>query len=210
MASLLLTVGVLSYDQIKKQKAKRAAKKEHNNARFSELERENARRIDALRNNTCFCQQSDWQGGGCERHGYVPAAGTPGGPPGPEDAGPPAYGDGEAFAPTRIESHPRGERGEYMDATMVDGAGGDGLAGIWSNSQRGNGYQYRRGEEDGFLAEQPAGDGPSGRRSAPPPMPEDEVRRINEERRKRMKTGSFANWRLRRKSAKSEGEGVVR
>ena len=190
MASILIGVGVLSYDQIKKQKQKRAAKKAHNTARFSELERENARRIDALQNNTCFCQQSDWQGGGCERHGYVPAAGTPGGPPGPEDAGPPAYGEGEAFAPKRRESHPRGERGEYMDASMVDGASGDGLAQV-------HGRRDGRGEEEGALLN----DNPR----APAPMQENEVARINEKRRKRGVSGGLKGWRLMRKGGKEEG-----
>ena len=193
MASILIGVGVLSYDQIKKQKQKRAAKKAHNTARFSELERENARRIDALQNNTCFCQQSDWQGGGCERHGYVPAAGTPGGPPGAEDAGPPAYGEGEAFAPQRRESHPRGERGEYMDASMVHGASGDGFAQV-------HGRRDGRGEEEGpLLNDKPR---------APAPMQENEVARINEKRRKEGASGGLKGWRLRRKGGKEEG--VVR
>ena len=190
MASIFIGVGVLSYDQIKKQRQKRAAKKAHNTARFSELERENARRIDAFQNNTYFYQQSDWQGGGCERHGYVPAAGTPSGPPGPEDAGPPAYGEGEAFAPKRRESHPRGEGGEYIDASMVDGASGDGLAQV-------HGRRNGRGEEgEALLNDKPR---------APVPMQENEVARINEKRRKSGASEGLKRWRLRRKSGKEEG-----
>ena len=61
-------------------------------------------------------------------------------------------------------------------------------------------YRYRRGEEDGALAEkQGAGLGP---------MAEEEVRRINEERRKRMKAGGFTNWVLRRKG-KGNGGGAA-
>ena len=104
MASLLLTVGVLSYDQIKKQKAKRAAKKDYNSARFSALEAENARRLGALPQDTCFCQNSDWQGGECERHGYVPAAGEPGGPPARrEEDAPPRYEEQVTTAAARKE-----------------------------------------------------------------------------------------------------------
>jgi hypothetical protein len=181
MASLLIGVGVLSYDQIKKQKAKRAEKRAYNSARFSELERENARRIDALQNNSCFCQQSDWQGGACERHGYVPAAGTPGGPRGVDDVGPPAYGEGEGMART----------GEYTDASMGDRAGGS----AWG---RGNsGLDDSTGDDAVLLNNKPR---------APAPMPEDELARINEERRKKG-AGGLKGWRLRRKAKE---EGVVR
>ncbi len=63
-------------------------------------------------------------------------------------------------------------------------------------------YRYRRGDEDGALA---------GDRQGPPrAMSEGEVRRINEERRKRMKAGGFTNWVLRRKGRSSNGDAVVR
>lgn len=188
MASLLIGVGVLSYDQIKKQKAKRAEKKAYNSARFSELERENARRIDALQNNSCFCQQSDWQDGGCERHGYVPAAGTPGGPRGVEDVGPPAYGEGEGVGVVEMGRRESYARGEYTDASMVDGAGGSG----W---RRGNSGLDGSTADDAVLL--------NNKPRAPAPMPEDEVARVNEERRKKG-AGGLKGWRLRRK-AKEEG-----
>ena len=196
MASLLLTVGVLSYDQIKKQKAKRAAKKEHNTARYSELEAENARRITALQNNTCFCQTSDWRGGNCERHGYVPAAGEPGGPPLAA-----REGENDGDAPPEYE-----EREEHRDTTLRNN-GSD----LQQQRPYGEiGYQYQRGEEDGFLANIPYSNGV--RREGLPvaslPSQEGNVARINGERRRKMKAGSFANWTLKRKEAK--GEAVVR
>ena len=194
MASLLLGVGVLTYDQIKKQKAKRTAKKEHNSARFSELEAENARRIAALQENTCVCQTSDWRGGNCERHGYVPAAGEPGGPPlAREGDAPPEYEE-------RATTVPR-ERQEHRDTAVRDNTSG-------SQQQRPYGeigYQYRRGEEDGALASIPYS---SGGRRGELPSQEGDVARINGERRRRMKTGAFANWTLKRKEGR--GEAVVR
>ena len=181
MASILLTVGVLSYDQIKKQKAKRAAKKEeHNTARYSELEAENARRITALQNNTCFCQTSDWRGGNCERHGYVPAAGEPGGPPLAAREG---ENDGDV-APPEYE-----EREKHRDSTTLRNRVTDSQQ---QRPYREIGYQYQRGEEDGSSL----------------PRQEVDVARINGERRRKMKAGSFANWSLKRKEGK--GEAVVR
>ena len=71
------------------------------------------------------------------------------------------------------------------------------------------GYQYHRGEEDGAIAHIPYS---SGRRRAeiPASLPsqEDDVARINGERRRRMKAGGFTNWTLKRKEGK--GEAVVR
>ncbi len=46
-------------------KSKRAARKADEAFRFSELERENLKRIEALQQNTPFCSTSDWQGAGC-------------------------------------------------------------------------------------------------------------------------------------------------
>ena len=69
MASLIIGAGVLAYDRIKTAKEK---KKAHNNARFTELEKANAERISNLQQKSCFCQSSDWTGGGCPEHGYVP------------------------------------------------------------------------------------------------------------------------------------------
>ena len=200
MASLLFAAGVLSYDQIKKSNQKRRAKKARDNTSFSELERENAARIAHLQGNTCFCQQSDWQGGGCDIHGYVPAAGEPGGPP--------AYmevEEGRGGVPERRMSEP----------PMYEDRGGDPIVGGRADTGTRAGevdsspYQYRRGQEDGFLAAYPAHsrgahsavDLTQGGR-APPPMADDEVRRINEERRKRMKAGGFTNFVLRWKKDK--------
>lgn len=88
----------------------------------------------------------------------------------------------------------RAEPPEYRDHTLV---------GIDSTTASNSGYQYHRGEEDGFLASQPLTEQRSVSR-APAPMPEDEVRRINEERRRKMKGGGFSNWRLKRKGNKQE------
>ena len=67
MASLIIGAGVLAYDGIKQAKQK---KKDHNSARFSELEKANAERIAGLQRNSCFCQRSDWTGEGCPGHGH--------------------------------------------------------------------------------------------------------------------------------------------
>ena len=87
-----------------------------------------------------------------------------------------------------------GEKGgKYMDASMVDGASGDGLAQVHGRRDGG-------GEEEGaFLNDNPR---------APAPMQENEVARINEKRRKRGASGGLKGWRLRRKGGKEEG--VVR
>ncbi|MDI1487715.1 MAG: hypothetical protein OHK93_006986 [Ramalina farinacea] len=46
MAALILGAGALAYDQVQKSRAKRRARKDFNDQRFSELERENADRIN--------------------------------------------------------------------------------------------------------------------------------------------------------------------
>ena len=213
MASLLLTVGVLSYDQIKKQKAKRALKKEHNSVRFSELEAENARRITALQNNTCFCQTSDWRGGNCERHGYVPAAGELGGPvlarksegdgdgdDGDGDMPPPEYEERVAAGAAAVPSE------EYRDTTTTLRTHGSNERQQQQRPYGEIGYQYQRGEEDGFLAGIPYSNGV---RREGLPSQEGDVERINGERRRgRTKKGGFANWGLKRKEGR--GEAVVR
>ncbi|KAL9008809.1 MAG: hypothetical protein Q9180_009465, partial [Flavoplaca navasiana] len=51
--------------RVRDYKAKRAARKADDASRFSELERENLKRIEALQQNTPFCSTSDWQGAGC-------------------------------------------------------------------------------------------------------------------------------------------------
>ncbi|KAL9598094.1 MAG: hypothetical protein Q9219_004725 [cf. Caloplaca sp. 3 TL-2023] len=72
MASLIIASGALAYDRVQKSRAKRSAAKAHNLARFSELERENAARMQDLRaKKMCFCQKrSDWRAGegGCPVH----------------------------------------------------------------------------------------------------------------------------------------------
>ena len=68
MAALILGAGALAYDQVQKGRAKRKARKEFNDQRFSELERENAERINGLQSDTCFCERSDWEGR-CPVHG---------------------------------------------------------------------------------------------------------------------------------------------
>ncbi|KAL9068453.1 MAG: hypothetical protein Q9161_006204 [Pseudevernia consocians] len=200
MASILVAATILSYDSIKKSRAKRAEKKAWNHTRFSELERDNAARIAQLQGGSCFCQTSDWTGGGCETHGYVPAAGEAGGPPAPEytevdeggDAGGVRREEEEEATPSGVEDVGTGEGGGYAaPRTTAQGA-----------RETYPDYRYRRGQEDGALA--------GGERGPRGPMTEEEVRRINEERRKRMKAGGFTNWVLRRKGRSGDGDAVVR
>lgn len=189
MASILFAAGLLSYDSIKKSRAKRAERKAFNTTRFSELERENAARIAQLQGHTCFCQTSDWRGGGCETHGYVPAAGEPGGPPAP---------DYTEFDGAGGEGAGRGDRRAYEESTTP---GFSAPSTTLASRDIYPDYRYRRGEEDGALAD---------KQGLPRPMREDEVRRINEERRKRMKAGGFTNWVLRRKGRSGKGDTIVR
>lgn len=64
--------------------------------------------------------------------------------------------------------------------------------GAGENGEGGN-FVYRRGEEDGALAPPPT----KKKKKAPAAMGDEEVRRINEERRLRMKAGGFTNFVLR-------------
>ena len=173
MASLLFGAGVLAYDQIQKKRDRKKSKTQHNSTRFSELERENADRIAALQQNTCFCQRSDWRGGGCEVHGYVPpAAGARSG-----------AGDGDGRGEVDVDgvngpgalSRPP----EYTDVTAAAEPG------------EGNG---QRGQNRGLRTE--------GWTERPPRMEDDEIEKINEERRKRMKARSgYKKWFGRKRSA---------
>ncbi|KAM0798844.1 hypothetical protein BDR22DRAFT_890962 [Usnea florida] len=197
MASILFAAGVLSYESIKKSRAKRAEKKAFNDSRFSQLERDNAARIAQLQGTTCFCQTSDWRGGGCETHGYVPAAGQPGGPPAPEYTEVDESGGVGAVGSSGGGRRGRDDAPPYEDVSERDAqapASRQGAREIYPD------YQYRRGQEDGALAE---------RQGAPLPMSEEEVRRINDERRKRMKAGGFTNWVLRRKGRSSHADAVI-
>ena len=194
MASILVAAGVLSYESIKKSRAKRTERKAFNETRFSELERDNAARIAQLQGRTCFCQTSDWRGGGCETHGYVPAAGEPGGPPAPE------YVEVEGVAPDVGTERTRGARTpSYEDATTGDHHVAQTPTTQGSRETYPD-YRYRRGQEDGAMTD---GQGP------PPSNGEDEVERINEERRKRMKAGGFTNWMLKRKGKNGNANTVV-
>ncbi|KAL6720477.1 hypothetical protein ACLMJK_002400 [Lecanora helva] len=207
MASLLVAAGVISYDQIKKSTQKRRAKKVRDSPRFAELERENAARIAHLQGNTCFCQQSDWRGGGCEVHGYVPAAGQPGGPP--------AYMEVDERRGERLERR-MSEPPRYEDGDRANAASRTDTSSRSPRAESRSPYQYRRGQEDGFLVDHDTRSRAahsaidlteSGR--APPPMPDNDVRRINEERRKRMKAGAFTNFVLRWKKDKPAKGGDV-
>lgn len=127
-------------------------------------------------------------------HGFVPEAGEGGGLPGYEEEG---VGDGGGG----------GGVGEEEEAPAYDGAqdaGGREVVGAMREGGRGGGETYPdlrwRGEEDGALA--------GHKQAEPGPMGEEEVRRINEERRKRVKAGGFTNWVLRRKGGRREGDGV--
>lgn len=117
-------------------------------------------------------------------HGYVPAAGEVGGPP--------AYAE---------------EGATYASIGGAGAGAGDVHGGV--NSRDGlRGYDGVDRDEngDGLAAERADARGPP-----PGPMGEEEVRRINEERRKRMRAGGFTNWLLRRKGRGGEGgDGVVR
>lgn len=112
----------------------------------------------------------------------MPAAGEPGGPPAPD------Y--------TEFDGAGGGGAGRaYEDPTTP------GFSATQASRDTYPDYRYRRGEEDGALAD---------KQGLPRPMREDEVRRINEERRKRMKAGGFTNWVLRRKGRSGKGDTVVR
>lgn len=126
-------------------------------------------------------------------HGYVPAAGEPGGPSAPGYTAVDGAGGGGEGEGTRGDRAPA-----YGDATTTEFSASSTTRGARETYPD---YQYRRGEEDGALAE---------KQGAPRPMAEDEVRRINEERRKRMKAGGFTNWVLRRKGKSGDGDAVVR
>lgn len=193
MASLIFAAGVLSYDAIKKKSAKRSAKKASRTGAFSDLERENAARIANLQSkDACFCQRSDWRGGGCEAHGYVPAAGEVGGPPlySEIEHGDGEVGDGERVERRRTMPPPP----EYRDGDAPFAP----VSPVEAESARaiGNGgraYVYRRGREEGALASRSVED-------------LEEVRRINEERRGRGRgrgKGFLGRWRR-------GGDGVVR
>lgn len=67
MASLIIGGIVYGIDRAKQAKEK---KKAHNASRFSELEKENAKRIAHLQQASCFCERSDWTGEGCPQHGH--------------------------------------------------------------------------------------------------------------------------------------------
>ncbi|KAL9634876.1 MAG: hypothetical protein Q9164_003824 [Protoblastenia rupestris] len=115
MASLILGAGALAYDQVQKSRAKKKARVAHNSARFSALEQENADRIANLQQNICFCQRSDWRGGECEVHGYVPPA------PGME-----GY-NGSGYMPP---SQPPGYDSVNRTERRVDGDGSGGVVGL--------------------------------------------------------------------------------
>lgn len=193
MASLLIGAGILSYEAIKKSRAKRAQKKALTTTTFSDLERDNASRTAHLQGHeTCSCQTSDWTGGGCDIHGYVPAAGEP--VPAPE------YTEVDTAGAVR-EGTRRDQMPVYEDAGEGYGRTKATTTRVSRESQPD--YRYRRGEEDGALA---------GRKGPPRPMGEDEIRRINEERRKRMNAGGFSNWVSKRKGrgGSSNADAVVR
>ncbi|KAL9130196.1 MAG: hypothetical protein Q9217_001541 [Psora testacea] len=163
MASLLLGAGALAYDQVQKSRAKRKARLAHNDARFSALERENANRIASLQQDTCFCQRSDWRGGGCEAHGYVPPA------PGNQGC------DGSGYMPP---SQPPA----YDDVTNTpapeSGSGSHGVNGDGSGSQQGQGNSHAAGRQRSEGQTE-------GWTTRPPTMDDDEIARINEKRRKK-------------------------
>lgn len=121
----------------------------------------------------------------------MPAAGEPGGPPAP------GYGEvGGGGGGGTGRGRARASGGAAAAAAGFDAAPTTRVRGEPYPD-----YRYRRGEEDGALAD---------RQGPPGPMPADEVRRINEERRKGMKVGGFTGWVWRRKGKGSNGYAVVR
>ena len=188
MASLIIGAGVLAYSQVKK---KREAKKAHNHARFTELERDNASRIAALQAKKCFCQQSDWTGGGCEHHGYVPPAAERDRLAAEERARRARDGifeeEGAVLPPAYTENG-------HSDVYAVPGSGrqGTGRGGVGEvrtvNSTMSS--SERLGDGGGDV---------SGRSR--------DVDERDEERRVKMKTGGLAGWKLRRKRKEKVWEG---
>ncbi|KAL9104926.1 MAG: hypothetical protein Q9163_000171 [Psora crenata] len=177
MASLLLGAGALAYDQVQKSREKKKARLARNDARFTALERENADRIAHLQQNTCFCQRSDWRGGGCDVHGYVPPA------PGNEGYDgrgyipprlPPAYADAinapaPAPAPRTVTAF-----GSHRD-------GGDGVGCPQTEGTlRGVEQQQSEAQTEDW-------------RTRPPAMNEEEIARINENRRKKKQKRRISN-----------------
>jgi len=131
----------------------------------------------------------------------VPAAGEVGGPPlYTEHAPSPVY-----------EYDARAERRQTMPPEYLDGNAPHAPVSASQETERGRDYVYRRGREEGFLASRPAS--VEGGR-VPGAMDEDEVRRINAERRKRMKaggiTGFVRRWRRERPAGGKGAEVVVR
>ena len=125
----------------------------------------------------------------------MPAAGEPGGPPGYGEvggAGGVGGGGGTGRGGTRGSGGATAAAAKGFDAPPTTRVRGESYPE----------YRYRRGEEDGALADRQQG--------APGPMRAEEVRRINEERRKGMKAGGFTGWVLRRKGKSGNGDAVVR
>jgi len=179
MAAIIFGAGALAYDQVQKTRQKKKDRRAHNDARFAQLEQDNSDRIAHIQSNTCFCQRSDWRGGGCLNHGYLSPA--------------PGYSenieDDEAAA--------EGRRAQTDSSTTVRAArnapprGYEATNGRRAGTRPSSQYHYVRGEEEGAFVE---------KQKAPPAMGDEHVRRINEERRKRMKTGGFASFILRKKA----------
>ena len=166
MASLIICAGALAYDQVQQKRARKKARRVHNEERFSELEKANSDRIAALQQNTCFCQRSDWQGGGCEVHGYVPPADAAiGGDTRTASGGNIVEGDVDRS----IGQGERDQPPEYLD--VVETA-----------------EEYGRDRRDRGLVTE-------GWTERPPEMDEEDIEKINEERRKRMKASQgYKRW----------------
>ena len=124
----------------------------------------------------------------------MPAAGQPGGPPAPEYT---EVDTGGVGAVSEGGTTGRDDAPAYEDVSISDGHAPASRQGPRETYPD---YQYRRGQEDGALAE---------RQGPPLSMSEEEVRRINDERRKRMRAGGFTNWVLRRKGRSSNGDAVI-
>lgn len=148
MASLIIGAGALAYGSIKSHREKKKARREHNDARFAELERENATRIERLERPRCFCHEDGSHRQDCEIHGHN------------------SHQDQEVHA-------------------VNDGEGVD--------TDPAPAYQDQRLESQ-ITGPEIHGEGKL----------EEDVEKINEERRLRMKSGAFTNWRLRRKQKDSD------
>lgn len=120
MAALLLGAGALAYDQIQKTRSKRRARLAHNDARFSELEKENDVRVARVQSvQRCTCREGGervvGEGGRCTRCGGVVVGGKA------EEA--PAYCEVDGQVGRGVLGEGERER-DYMPRGVAEGGSG--------------------------------------------------------------------------------------